>query len=759
MNHSSRFLFRRDIPLDATSRCTLYITAGARYDLFVNGTRVASGPPPGQPYWKFYDEIPLERVLRPGVNCLAVIVQASTDEPCGLMAELVDAGGQILLQTDDHWRVTDQHGWRTDPGPHIPRRQEYFDARLHPDGWDTPEFDDSAWARPDTRRMEPGSKKPFPWTRLVPHGLPPLKETIVRPRSVTAIEEGQDVLSRGREESLSVQLSAAGQPITHTLAEDVETLLAAQASAQFRCSVDHLHDRAFDGIWCPTVVLDFGRVVSGVFELDLQGPAGAVVQIGYVERLLNGHFNNAVEVFYADQYTLRDGRQVFRCGIWKSFRFVKLRILNCVEPVTVHGARAVACDYPFEDRGAFESDDPVLTGVFDISRRTLRLCARNYLMDSPWREKSQWTGDISAVTMGGLYACFGDTLLAGKFLRQAMENQGPQGLMANTLHNFAGPGIAAENYYARVIPDYSLWWIGALWQHYLYTGEEAYVHAGYPAVTRVLQFHFDYLNRRGLVENIPGWVFIDHVYRCVADEHTVYNALFYGMLRCALNMAEIKGDTWMQRKIETLRTTVATTFHARFFDPDTGVYCDGRTDGERNRTVSEHANMAAIFWGLCPPVSRESIIDRLYVKRDVDALEAEPFFSWVVLQALVSAGRTDLALGVIRERWGQRMLASGMTSTTEEWNASGSRRGPNHSYVGIFRSLSHAWSACPAEFLTRVLIGLDIVHPGCSRVRLAPCTDLDYRAVYAVPQGLIDVRVQNGRADVRLPAGVTVEEP
>ena len=39
-------------------------------------------------------------------------------------------------------------------------------------------------------------------------------------------------------------------------------------------------------------------------------------------------------------------------------------------------------------------------------------------MGTPWREQGQFLGDVSAVTLGEIYSCFGDTKLPAKYLTQ-----------------------------------------------------------------------------------------------------------------------------------------------------------------------------------------------------------------------------------------------------------------------------------------------------------------------------------------------------
>ncbi|MGF1450400.1 MAG: hypothetical protein ACFB20_13415, partial [Opitutales bacterium] len=114
--------------------------------------------------------------------------------------------------------------------------------------------------------------------------------------------------------------------------------------------------------------------------------------------------------------------------------------------------------------------------------------------------------------------------------------------------------------------------------------------------------------------------------------------------------------------------------------------------------------------------------------------ECEPFFTVFVLQALDRVGRFDLALQVIRDRWGRRMLDRGATSTYEEWGFNGSWRGGQ--FRGMMRTQSHAWSGAPAEFLITQLLGLRITQPGATAYTVDPKkTPFPYTATYPFPDG------------------------
>ena len=123
----------------------------------------------------------------------------------------------------------------------------------------------------------------------------------------------------------------------------------------------------------------------------------------------------------------------------------------------------------------------------------------------------------------------------------------------------------------------------------------------------------------------------------------------------------------------------------------------------------------------------------------------------------VNPGRTgfDLALELVRERWGKRMVDKGATSCFEEWSDVGSWRAGT--FRGFIRTHSHAWSACPAEFLIRNLMGLEIVEPGCQKIRLNPRKiEFDYSVQYPTPRGDIRVESRKDKVEFSVPDGIQV---
>ncbi len=744
-------LFRTDVRVAEPRGCRLRISADFRYRLYVNGRLTGDGPPPSVPHLQYFDTHWLEDVLAAGDNCIGVIARVHDMPPQrrgGLIAELLDAAGGVLAATGPDWRCIQAPGWsgnvqRVRSNLFEPC-QEHFDARKMPSGWTQPGFASGQWAAAAVVENPP-------WSTPVPRDIPYMEQTPRRPGEVVRIDECTWLHNRSRAEDASIPLAQVGLPLRYARCENAAALCTADGGAVLQCSTEHLRDRDFDGVREPTVLLDFGRMLTGYVELDVEAPAGVTLDIGVAERLIDGQFNNTIECPFCFRYTTTAGRQIWRSFAWRGFRYVKLRLHEAYEPVRLHAVRAIQTRYPFKELGVFESGDEVLNGVFDICRHTLRLCCHESIMDTPWREQAQWLGDVAAVSLGGIYACFGDPALPAKFLRQSGAMQNSDGIISNITNSPPWPN-------ARDIPDYSLWWVMAVWNHYLYTGQREWIERSYSVVRGVIAAFLRHRDETGLVSDMPGWVFIDWAHTEKRGQCTALNAILHGALEAAGKMAQVLDDGGGLEEFAVAAGAIRRSVEARLFDSRRGVFADANVAGQLSPMVSEHANFAAILFDLCGPRTAAGIVDHLLVRRDVEATEAAPFFTMVVLQALDKVGRFDLALRVIRDRWGRRMLARGSGSCHEEWGQNGSWR--SGTYQGFMRTLSHAWSAHPAEFLIRNLMGLEIVEPGCRVLRVAPkVLPEGYRAVFPTPHGPVTAECCDGKVTVSSPASVEAVRP
>lgn len=718
----------------------IFISADTRYRLYVNGSYVRSGPVQSQPYNAYYDEQNIGQWLNREKNTLAFEVFYGghiQDTRGGLLFEVQDSDGKILAASDASVKALPAVAWscHTYGQPHINRfapYQERLDARLIPEGWKQTGFYDSDWSSAAVIGGRNNMDTPpaaGPWTKLSARPVPDMREYPVAPVIVRE-EESLYIQNRFRAEDLSISLSQPGtalrySSILHKGEQNREEL-------EVLCSMDE----KYGGVYNPSVLLDFGKEVTAYFELALDGHAGQTVEIGYAERLIDGYFNNALECQFADCYILREGRQVFRSFNWRGYRYVRLIFKECHQPLRVIGCRGLVTEYPFEAKGKFKTEDRELEQVFHICQDTIKLCCNEAIVDTPWREQSQWMGDVAAVTLGGIYSSFGETVLAKKFLTQSAANQLPAGFVSNTTNTTA-------DHYQNCMIDYNFWWIIALWEYYLYTGDEELLNRLYPTVCRMILAADDFRDTYGMLNRVPFIVFIDWAANDRRGECCALNALYYGTLSAFGKMARKKQDDYMASYAEQAMHLIKENFAARFYDEKTGLFVDAVIEEEKSEVISEAANMLAIYFDLAEDSQRRSAISRIIEKKDIEFVEACPFLALYTLRALAKSERMDLALLMIREKWYKRFVQKGLTSTAEEWSMNGSYR--NGDFLPIIRSLSHAWSAGPAEFLMKDLNGIQVLEPGGKKVLVTPFKlECDYEIRYPLPSGYIDIEQKNG---------------
>jgi alpha-L-rhamnosidase len=746
--------FRREFTGNTDKTVTLHVSADTRFRLYLDGALIGRGPLMSQPYNTYYEEYTLD--LPAGRHCLAAEVYyqgLQQDSRGGFLLEALDGDGSVLVKTDESWRGAPSPAWSTTTQyfrmNKINAFQEFFDAGRVPSGWNETGFDDAKWddAAVIQGRIDDHPPQAGPWTLLQKRDIPRMQIDEIYPEAIQAVGENVSLANRNRPEDVSIQLSMPGTPLNYATAEHVDSLLSQEGTAEFRCSTEHLADHTFDGFYEPSIVLDFGRQRTAYMELELEGPRGAWIEFGFAERLIDGNFNNSLEGYFGGKYTLAgEGRETFRTFNWIGFRYLKLRVRSAFESVKLHRVTAVNSTYPFSERGSFRSGDTLLDGSFDISRYTIRLCCNEFITDTPWREQGQWLGDVAAVTLGGIYSCFGDTALPSKFLKQSAMNMMPTGIMNNMTNSVSFAWL-------NIIPDYSLWWVQALWNHYLYTGEEGWLHRFYPQALRVYQYYAQYLDDDGLIYRSPNWSFVDWAPVDRRGKSAAVNGIFYMTLKTWAKIADLRGDSFYAGEFRNAMQKIEAAFASAFFDDEKGCCVDGIGDDGPSKVVSEHSNALAMLNDLVDGKQTARIIETLYGPDPIEYVETQPFFCTFALLALTHAGRFDLAIEMVRDRWGRRMVEKGAGSVYEEWGINGSwRNGPYH---GFMRTQSHAWSAFPAEFLTRHLIGFEILDPGCTRIRIAPQEiGRDYEVVLPLPQGDLKVTMKGGDYTADTPAGV-----
>ncbi len=757
--------FRRTFDLPAAaSEALAHVSADGRYRLYVNGSYVGRGPARCDPLWQYYDSYDIASLLRPGRNVVAALIHSYGQDTswyqlpraewapvfgCGgfffQCAVTVPGGSSVDLHSDESWRHAPADAWDRDLPGGGPGFAEGFDARREPVGWREPGFDDADWPPAVVLRRPALNRGPDirPFPRLVPRDIPPLLEEERFPQAVIAVGE-------------TPEAPADANPAEQLAAEGLQRLDAcrvADADAVLSAGPETATVQTGPG-QAAVLIIDFGRVVSGHPRLRLEGPEGATVDLAYGERLADGRVPvqraGPVGGQNADRYRLREGSQEWERFEWAGFRYLQLTVRNAERPVHLQTVSVNFTSYPVQRRGRFECSDNLLNRLWEAGAYTLQLCMHDGYEDCPSREQRQWVGD-AYVEMLVDFAAFGDPRLAAKLLRQVAQSQRPDGMT-----QMATPGDVAARW-GVFIPDYCLYWIMTLGEYVRYSGDTLLAAELFPAVARGLSWFEAHIDEHGLLNDVPGWVFIDWADVDRHGECTAMNALFYAALRHAADLARLGGAPSQARRYRRLARNVRDALNLRLWDEARGVYVDARVEGVQSRRVSQQSNSACMALGLAPRPRWARmlayVLDESRLKatttelgdteattdfdEERDVVLAQPFFMHHLHRALADAGRHRDLLDNVRRRWGA-MLEAGSSTFWEHWHGE--------------ESQCHAWSATPTFDLSTEVLGVRPLTPGFARFAVAPHpAGLAWaRGAFPSPAGEITVAWEQGKTGFRL---------
>ena len=122
----------------------------------------------------------------------------------------------------------------------------------------------------------------------------------------------------------------------------------------------------------PSLILDFGRDVTGYPEITIAGSAGGVFDVLYGEGLY---------LTRVDTFILKGGRQVLQPFNRRTFRYMKLLFREVPEPIEIEDVSMEMNTYPVEARGRFACSDPLLDRIWEVGAYSVRMSMLDHFVD------------------------------------------------------------------------------------------------------------------------------------------------------------------------------------------------------------------------------------------------------------------------------------------------------------------------------------------------------------------------------------------
>ena len=356
---------------------------------------------------------------------------------------------------------------------------------------------------------------------------------------------------------------------------------------------------------------------------------------------------------------------------------------------------------------------------------------QEFLWDGVKRDRLVWVGDLHPEIMT-VNSVFGYNEVVPRSLDLARDTTPLPGWMNG-------------------ISSYSLWWIIIHSDWYRYHGDWAYLTEQRPYLTALLRQIFGKIGPDGR-ERLDGTRFLDWPSSDdAASTAAGLQSLTILALDAGAGLCDALGDAALAAECRTKAALMRN--------------CPVGDGGE-----AKQGRSLMVLAGLADPAET----DRDYISKG-GSNGFSTFYGYYMLRAMAAAGNYEGALERIREYWGA-MLDLGATTFWEDfdmaWLPAGRIDEPvpagkfdihaesgAYCYKGLRHSLCHGWASGPTPWLSRHVLGIVPLEPGCKSVAVRPhLGHLKWaEGTFPTPWGVIRVRHERG-ADGKVSTSVSAPD-
>ncbi len=495
-----------------------------------------------------------------------------------------------------------------------------------------------------------------------------------------------------------------------------------------------------------SIILDYGKELHGGLKLVLGSSSRrepSLVRIRFGESVgecCSTTNNSEWKVGYStDDHAKRDIIiEIPRDGSIElgntGFRFVRLDLLQPSTTIHIKEISAILRYRSIPYQGSFRCNDDRLNQIWMTGAYTVHLNMQEFLWDGIKRDRLVWIGDMHP-EVETVMSVFGYNEVVPKSLDLACD----QYPIPNWLNN---------------ISAYSMWYLIIQYEWYMQNGDIDFLkkHADY--IKGVIDMLNTGIDKKGNM-NLSKRQFLDWPSSPNAKGVESGNrALVTWGLQDASKLCNFLGDS----NYESICKDIISRLNKKIMDPN---------------NLKQAAALMAISGIKDPKQACNQVINV------GGAQNFSTFYGLYMLDAMALAGEYQQSLDIIRQFWGG-MLDMGATTFWEDFNLDWTKNATRldemprpgkkdihgdfgaYCYPGSRHSLCHGWSSGPTSWLSRYVLGVQILEPGCKVIRIEPhLGDLKWvEGTYPTPFGVISIRheVINGKivSQIKAPDGVKV---
>ena len=351
---------------------------------------------------------------------------------------------------------------------------------------------------------------------------------------------------------------------------------------------------------------------------------------------------------------------------------------------------------PLARRGSFRCDNELFNRVWEMCAYTFHLNCRETYLDGIKRDRWPWSGDAYQSYAINRYL----------FADRAIDRRTILGLR----------GKEPTEQHINTILDYSLYWLISLEDYYDAYADTEFLRLVWPRALTLLDFVRTRENADGFLTGAPGdWVFIDWSPIDKSGAVCAEQMLYIRALRAMARIASVLGRDGSE--YAALADELQEKLTRYYWDDERGAFIDSYSSGKRS--VTRHANIFALLFGIATPEQKETIIRSVLLSDAVTKITT-PYFEGFELEAMCAIGNYSFFENMLTSYWGG-MLALGATTVWEEYDPAKSGAEHYAMYGHAFgKSLCHAWGATPVSLFGKYYLGVTPDLPGYAAFTVAP---------------------------------------
>ena len=348
-------------------------------------------------------------------------------------------------------------------------------------------------------------------------------------------------------------------------------------------------------------IYDFGRDITGKIRLKIRALSDCTINCIFDEVLINGDvIFNRESIMHGCAWEVKKGEYELDTAEPYTFRYVKFVIEGQAE---IDGVFCVTIENPDTGRFSFTCAEKDLEKIVIAAKHTLEQNAVDILTDCPSRERSGWLCD-------SYFSSQAERFFTG-------ENKAEYNHLENYAY-FTGmkrlrPKVLPECYPSETrkggfIPTWLCWLVFEIAAYFKRTGDVRLLGKAKEKVADIIDFFSEYENESGLLEDLPGWVFIEwsKANEYVDGVNFPTNMIYGATLKAA---GELLGDRALAEKGEDIKKKVRElSFDGEFF-ADHAVRENGKLVVRKEYT--ETCQYYALFFGVVDIKKDKAFADKM----------------------------------------------------------------------------------------------------------------------------------------------------